>query len=450
MKAVLESKIESQAKFSMIFSAEDFDAALERAYKSQRGKIVIPGFRKGKAPRSIIERHFGEGIFFEDAIDDCLEKAYPKALDELKLKPVDRPSLEFGEEPLAKGKGFEVKVSVTVVPDITVKNYKGIKAEISEHKVEESDIDADIDMLRQRNARLVVFEGPAEKGDTVVLDYAGSTDEGPFEGGSAENQTLVLGSGRFIPGFEEQLEGCKAGDEKDVKVKFPEDYHAEELAGKDAVFKCKLHEVKRKEYPELDDEFVKDVSEFDTMEELREDTRAKLEKRFADAREYQAKDAVMNAVYEANPIEIPAIMIEDEAANMMNEFAQQLGYQGLNIDTYCEILNKSKDDLIEEFKPDAEKRVKSRLIVEAVADQENIEASEEETEKEMEAMAAQYGMDPAKFRSIMDEDNIEYIKQDIRSRKAIDLMYKAAEITEVPEEAKKPEEKASKGETEGE
>ncbi len=448
MKAVLESKVDSQAKFTMTFSAEDFEAALDRAYKSKRGRIEIPGFRKGKAPRSIIERHFGEGFFFEDAIDDCLEKAYPKALDELKLKPLDRPDLKFGEEPLKRGKGFEVKISVTVIPDIIVKDYKGVKVEIPQRKLEEADIDAEIEMLRQRNARLIPSEGPAQRGDTVVLDYAGSTDEGPFEGGSAENQTLVLGSGHFIPGFEEQLEGCKPGDEKDVELSFPEEYHAEELAGKAAVFKCKIHEVKSKEYPELDDEFVKDVSEFDTMKELREDLRGQLEKRFADAKEYEGKDAVMSKVYEVNSFEIPDIMIDNEAAGMMNEFAQQLSYQGMDIDTYCDLLKKSKEDLLNEFKPDAERRVKSRLIVETVADQENIGVSGEEIDEEMAAMAAQYGTELSRLRSIMDANNMEYIKQDIRNRKAINLMYEAAEITEVPEKAKEPKSGASEDEAE--
>ena len=444
MKPVLVSKENNIAKFTMAFTTEEFDAALDKAYKAQRGKIEVPGFRKGKAPRSVIEKRYGEGIFFEDAIDNCLADGYPAALDQLDLEPVDRPDLSFGEEKLEKGKGFEVTVTVTVAPEVVVKDYKGVKAEVTKRELNEEDIEGELKAMQQRNARLVVVDRPAEKDDTVVLDYEGWCEDKQFEGGTAENQTLVLGSGQFIPGFEDQLIGCKAGDAKDVEVTFPEEYHAEELAGKPAVFKCKIHEVKTQELPELDDEFAKDVSEFDTLEELKADTRAKLEKTLQDAKEYQGKDKVLQKVFEANPIDLPQAMIDDEAANMLNEFGYELQSQGMNLDLYCKYLNKTQQQMIDEFKPDAEKRVKSRLIVQAVAKQEGLEVSEEDINKELAAMAAQYGMAQSQIKSIFGEDQMGYLKKDILSRKAIDLMYEAAEITEVEEKKEEDETPAKK------
>ena len=450
MNAVLVSKENNVAKFTMAFTAEEFDAALDKAYKAQRGKIEVPGFRKGKAPRSVIEKRYGEGIFFEDAIDNCLADGYPAALDQLALEPVDRPDLSFGEEKLEKGKGFEVTVTVTVAPEVVVKDYKGVKVEVTKKELNEEDVEGELKAMQQRNARLVVVDRPAEDGDTVVLDYEGWCEENQFEGGTAENQTLILGSGQFIPGFEEQLVGCKAGDAKDVEVTFPEEYHAEELAGKPAVFKCRIHEVKTQELPELDDEFAKDVSEFDTLEEVKKDIREKLEKTLQDAKEYEGKDKVLQQVYEANPLELPQAMIDSEAANMLNEFGYQLQSQGLNLDQYCKYLNKTQQQMIDEFKPDAEKRVKSRLIVEAVAKQEGVEVTQEDIDKELAAMAAQYGMAQSQIKSIFGEENMDYLKKDIMSRKAIDLMYEAAEITEVEEkkeEEKKPAKKAAKKKT---
>ncbi|MBR4142865.1 MAG: trigger factor, partial [Firmicutes bacterium] len=346
--------------------------------------------------------------------------------------------------------GFEVTVTVTVAPEVVVKDYKGVKVEVTKKELNEEDVEGELKAMQQRNARLVVVDRPAEDGDTVVLDYEGWCEEKQFEGGTAENQTLILGSGQFIPGFEEQLVGCKAGDAKDVEVTFPEEYHAEELAGKPAVFKCKIHEVKTQELPELDDEFAKDVSEFDTLEEVKKDIREKLEKTLQDAKEYEGKDKVLQKVYDANPLELPQAMIDSEAANMLNEFGYQLQSQGLNLDQYCKYLNKTQQQMIDEFKPDAEKRVKSRLIVEAVAKQEGVEVTQEDIDKELAAMAAQYGMAQSQIKSIFGEENMDYLKKDIMSRKAIDLMYEAAEITEVEEkkeEEKKPAKKAAKKKT---
>ena len=443
MNAVLVSKENNEAKFTMAFSAEEFDAALDKAYQAQKNRIEVPGFRKGKAPRSVIEKRYGEGIFFEDAIDQCLQDGYPAALKELALDPVDRPDVQFGEEKLEKGKGFTVSVSVTVAPEVVVKDYKGVKVEVTKRTVKKEDIDTELKSMQYRNGRLVSVDREAQSGDTIILDYEGWSEGKQFEGGTAENQTLVLGSDSFIPGFEDQLIGCKAGEQKDVELSFPEQYHAEELAGKPAVFKCKVHEVKTRELPELDDEFAKDVSEFDTLEELKADTKEKLEKTRRDAMEFEGKDKVLQQVYEANPIDLPQAMIDSEAGNMLNEFAYQLQSQGMDMNMYMQYLGKTQQQVLDEFKPDAEKRVKSRLIVEAVARQEGIEASQQDIEEELAAMAEQYGMTDAQIKSAFGEENMEYLKKDIVSRKAIDLMYKAAEITEVEEKAEKKTAKKS-------
>lgn len=441
MNAVLVSKEKTEVKFTMTFSAEEFSEACKKAYQQERGQFAIDGFRKGKAPMSIIEKRYGEGIFFEKAIDNMLQTGYPAALDELGINPVDYPEIDLGEEKLEKGKGVEIKVTVTVAPEVIVKDYKGVKAEITKIEVSEEDVEKELKNLQKKNARLVSVEREAQNGDTVVLDYAGFCGEEQFEGGTAENQTLVLGSNTFIPGFEEQLVGCKAGDAKDVKVTFPAEYHADNLAGKDAVFKCTVHEVKAEELPELDDEFVKDVSEeFDTMEELKADTKAKLEKNAAEAKEYQGKDAVLAKVVEANDFEVPQAMIVSESKNMLQEFGQQLAYQGMNLDMYCKYLNKTQDEMAKEFEPDAEKRIKTRMIVEAIAKQEGIDASEEEIQKELEAMAAQYQMEIDQLKKIFGDENYGYLKADICNRKAIDFIWQNAEITEVePEKEEKAE-----------
>ncbi len=428
MTPVLVRKENNEAAFTMAFTAQDFEEALQKAYKTQRNKFTVDGFRKGKAPRKIIEAKYGEDIFFEDALDELFRQGYPEAVDTLGLKPVDRPSLDFGEEKLEKGKDFTVTVTVTVAPEVVVKDYKGVQVEKVLKQINEEDVDKELETLRNRNARLVAVDRKAQDGDTVSLDYSGFVGEEQFEGGTAENQTLVLGSGTFIPGFEEQLIGSGAGDQTDVRVTFPEDYHAENLAGKEAIFKCKIHDVKERELPEVDDEFAKDVSEFDTIAEFKGDIRAKLEKQALEASEFETKNAVMEKVYAANDIDVPKVMIEDQADQMLQEFSQQLSYQGMNLEMYCQYLQKTEDDIRKELMPDAEKRVKSRLIIEAVADAEDIQATPEDIDSEMEAMAKQYNMEVEKLKGLFDAENSRYLVQDIRMRKAIDFIYSQAVI----------------------
>lgn len=441
MIPVLVSKEKNEATFSMAFTAEDFEEATQKAYKAQRGKFPVDGFRKGKAPRKIIEAKYGEDVFFEEALDELLKKGYPEALDSLKITPVDRPSMDFGEEKIEKGKDFTVTIKVTVAPEVAVKNYKGVKVNKVEHQFNPEDVTKELEALQKRNARLVSADRKAEDGDTVSLDYSGFVGEEQFEGGTAENQTLVLGSKTFIPGFEEQLIGVAAGEEKEVKVTFPEDYHSEEMAGKEAIFKCKVHEIKKQELPELDDEFAKDVSEFDTLEEFKEDIKVKLIEHAKEASEYETKNAVMEKIYTENNFDLPQVMIDDQADQMLQEFSQQLAQQGMNLEMYCQYLQKTEEDIRKELLPDAEKRVKSRMIIEAVADAEGIEASPEDIEEEMQAMAKQYNMEVEKLKELFKVENATYLVQDIRMRKAIDLMYQEAIIEEAKENDKTKEEK---------
>ena len=435
MTSALISKENSEAKFTMTFTAEEFDEATEAAYKATRGRYSVDGFRKGKAPRSMIEKWYGEGVFFSDAIDTLLNANYPKALDELNIEPISRPDIEFGEEKIEKHKGFTVTVTVAVVPEFEVKNYKGLKAERTVHTVTEEDVTRELGYSQKKNARLVKREGAAQDGDTVILDYAGFCGEEQFEGGTAENQSLKLGSNTFIPGFEDQLVGVAAGEDKDVKVTFPTEYHEASLAGKDATFKCHVHEVKYEELPELDDEFAKDVSEFDTLEEYKADLKKKLEESALKAAEYSGKDAVVKKLVEENPITVPQVMIDDEANNMLQEFAQQMAYQNLTLKDYCKLLGKKEEELAEEFKPQAETRLKARLTVDAVAKAEGITVSQEELDAEYADMAAQYGLEVEKLKTMLiGEGNEKYIKQDIMNRKAIDFLYANAELTDKEEE----------------
>lgn len=441
MIPVLVSNEKNEITFTMAFTAQDLEEATQKAYKAQKEKFSVDGFRKGKAPRKMIEAKYGENVFFEDALDEMLKMGYPEALDALKINPVDRPSMDFGEEKLEKGNDLTVTVKVTVAPEVAVKDYKGVKVNKVEHKFDPEDVTKELEALQKRNARLISADRKAKDGDTVILDYAGFDGEEAFEGGTAENQTLVLGSNTFIPGFEEQLIGVGAGEEKDVHVTFPEEYHSENLAGKEVVFKCKVHDIKEQELPAIDDELAKDVSEFDTLEEFKEDIKTKLIDHAKEASEYETKNAVMEKIYEANSFELPQIMIDDQADQMLQEFSQQLSQQGMNLEMYCQYLQKTEEDIKKELLPDAEKRVKSRMIIEAIADAEGIEASPEDIEDEMKAMAKQYNMEVEKLKELFKVENSTYLIQDIRMRKAIDLVYSEAVIEDAKPNAKEKVEK---------
>ena len=427
MKTTFVSKENNIAKFTMEFTAEEFEAAVVKAYQASKGQFMIDGFRKGKAPRSIIEKHYGEGVFFEDAINTLFGEGYPAAISELELEVIASPSADFSE--IGKGKPLTITISVPVYPVVEVKDYFGVEVEQVEETVSEEDVNRDIESLQKRNSRMVVAERAVEEGDTVVLDYAGFVGENQFEGGTAERQELKIGSGMFIPGFEEQLVGVSAGEEKDVVVTFPEEYHAPDLAGKEAVFKCKVHEVKFEELPELDDEFAKDVSEYDTLEELKAATAERLQK-YIDAQSIsRAKDAIIAKVCEANTVEAPAVMVEDEIDNMIQELDQQLRYQGLSVDQYMQFMQKDAKDFRDELRADAEKKVATRLVLMSIVEAEGIEVTEEDLEEELKAMAMSYNMSVEEVKNAIGAEGMKFFKKDIQLKKVIDLMYDKAVVT---------------------
>ena len=425
MKATFISREKNDVKFTMEFTAEEFDQAQIKVYQAQKGKIEIPGFRKGKAPRSIIEKHFGEGIFFEDAIDELLRANYEAAVKELDLELIDSPRAEFSE--LKKGEGFTVTITVAVAPVVEVKNYKGIEIEKVENEVKDEDVENSLKQQQERNARIVSVERAAQEGDTLTLDYAGFVGEEQFEGGTALEQELTLGSQMFIPGFEEQLVGVAAGEDKDVVVTFPEEYHAPDLAGKEAVFKCHVHQVKEKQVPALDDEFAADLG-FDTLEELKASEREKLEKYAKAGADSQMKDAVLGKLVEATEVEIPEVMIKDELDRSVQELNQQLSYQGLSIKQYLEFTGKEMGEFLDELRPEAEKAVKTRLVIAGVAEAEKIEVSEEEVEEELKMMAIQYQMTADKVRELLGDDMMQYLVKDLKSKKAIEVLFENAVI----------------------
>ncbi len=424
MKPTLISKENNDAKFTMEFTPEEFENAIINVYKAQKDRFSVDGFRKGKAPRSIIEKKYGEGVFFEDAINNLFSANYPLALDELELNVIDSPRAEFSQ--IKKGEGFTVTITVECYPEIEVKDYKGVEIEAVSAEVTDEDVENELKARARRNARMVTVDRPAKEGDTVLIDYEGWVGDEQFEGGTAERQPLKLGSGTFIPGFEEQLIGVSTGEEKDVKVTFPEDYHAEDLAGKEAVFKCKVHEVKEEEVPEINDEFVKDVSEFDTLDEYKADIRKELEKSKAVRAENSMKNKVIEKVFEANDIDVPDVMVESGIDNMLSEFDQQLRSQGLDLNTYMQYLGKDPKEMKDELKEEAFKKTKTRMIVSAVADQEDFQVTEEEVNAELENMAKQYGLEVDKLREIIGEANLGMIEGDIKVRKAVDMMYDSA------------------------
>ncbi|MBQ1825547.1 MAG: trigger factor [Firmicutes bacterium] len=434
MKTNFISREDNKVKFSMEFSAEEFENAQIEAYKKNKDQFTIDGFRKGKAPRTIIERHYGEGVFFEDALDELFRENYVKALDELDLEVIDSPAAEFTQ--LKKGEGFTATITVPVFPEIEVKDYKGVEVEKKEGKVDEKDVDQDIENIRKRNARMVSVDRKAETGDTVYFDYAGFVGNEQFQGGTAEKQTLKLGSGMFIPGFEEELVGVKADEDRDVHVTFPEDYQAENLAGKDAVFHCHIHEVREEQLPDVDDDLAKDATEYETLEELKEATRKRLQEAAEKNAENQMKDEAAEKVMAANEFEIPAVMVNDELDRSINDFAQQMAYSGLNLDMYFKYTNSNMEQLRDQIRPDAEKSVKLRIILQNIARLEDLKCTEEDLNSELEFMAKQYNTDPAEVRKMLGEDSIVYFKKDIQAKKAMDLIYSEAKKVEKAAEAK--------------
>ncbi|MEI8216687.1 MAG: trigger factor [Eubacteriales bacterium] len=426
MKSTFTSREKNEVKFTMEFTKEELEKAIGEAYLKERVKFPIDGFRKGKAPRKLIETKYGEGVFLEEGIDVLFSHSYPVAVKELGIKPVDRPSVNL--ENFEKEKDLVIGVTVTVTPEFEVKDYKGVEVDKISHDISDLAVQLELESLQKRNSRLVLVERPAQDKDTVLIDYSGSVDGVLFDGGAAERQPLTLGSNTFIPGFEEQIVGASVGDEIDVKVTFPEEYHSEDLAGKEAVFKVKVHEIKEAQVPDINDEFAKDVSEFETLEELKNDTLSKLTAAAASKAELETKNAILEKIYNANEIDIPEIMIDEQIDEMMEEFDQQLKYQGLDLKKYFEYLGKEEKDFRTEIQPEAFKKIKTRLLVSAIADAEKFDVSDEEIEKEIEEMAKQYKMEIEQLKKAMQAENYGYLVKDIKMRKAIEFITNNAVI----------------------
>lgn len=427
MKAELIKKEGNKVTLKITVDNNKFEEAVTKAYNKTKGKYNIPGFRKGKAPKVVIETQYGKGVFYNDAIEMLFPEVYPTALDELNIDPIDRPDLDVEE--ISKDNGLVMVVNVEVKPEFELGNYKGIEITKVDHNVTEEEVEATLQEMLNKNARLVSVEDRAiENGDTAVIDFEGFESGVAFEGGKGENYSLVIGSNTFIPGFEDQLLGKKAGEEVEVNVTFPVEYHAENLAGKAVVFNVKINDVKVKELPNLDDEFAKDTSEFETLEELKSDVRSNLEKEAEAKAKNEMRNSLVEKVSANTEVEIPAVMVEQQIDNMLMELNYQLQYQGLNLQQLLSMTGRDVAELREERKADAQKLVKSSLVLEAIAKAENIEVSEEEFTAELTKMASMYNMDVEKIKSSLRENDIEDIKGQVKIRKTIDLLMDNAKI----------------------
>ncbi|MBO4559108.1 MAG: trigger factor [Lachnospiraceae bacterium] len=408
-------------KLTIEVSAEEFTKAYNASYQKNKGRIQLPGFRKGKAPLQLIEKAYGAGVFYEDAANDLIEAEYPKAAEESGLEIVSRPEIDVDQ--IEKGKSFIFTAKVAVKPDVELGKYKGVEVDKLDVEVTDEEVNAEVDKEREKNSRMVnVEDRPVKSGDTVNLNYLGSVDGVPFEGGAADNYDLVIGSGSFIPGFEDQLIGAENGADVDVNVTFPEEYHAEELAGKPALFKCHINSIKAKELPEADDEFVKDVTDFETLAEYKED----LKKKLTEEKEKQAKaareDAAIEAVIADSKMEIPDAMIDTQKRQMAEDFSQRLRMQGLSIEQYFQFTGLTAEKLLEQMTPQALKRIQSRLVLEAVAKAENIEVSDEDIENEYKKMAEQYQMEVDKIKELIGENEKKQIAMDLKVEKAVEFI----------------------------
>ncbi|AWB45747.1 trigger factor [Paenibacillus sp. CAA11] len=435
MKATWEKIEKNLGVLEVEVEAERVTAALDKAFNKVVKKANVPGFRKGKVPRSIFEARYGVESLYQDAIDILLPEVYTEAVEQTDIFPVDRPDVDI--EQFAKGQSFKFKAKVTVKPEVKLGDYKGVEVSVASSEVTDEELTQELERLQQRHAELVVIdEEAAQNGDTVVIDFEGSVDGVPFEGGKAERHSLELGSGQFIPGFEEQLVGLATGDFKDVTVTFPENYHAEDLAGKEAVFKVKVHEIKRKQLPELDDEFAKDVSEFDTLEEYKEDLKKQLASRKEKENEAAAESALVDKVGENAEVEIPRPMILGEVQNMVRDFDNRLRTQGMNLDMFLSFSGQTLSELQEQMEGDAEKRVRNNLVLEQVAKQENITVSEDEVTEELNNMAEMYKRTSEEIRDILAANgSLGSIREEVQLRKTIEFL--VANSKQVPAEAKK-------------
>ncbi|GAA5416263.1 trigger factor [Paraliobacillus ryukyuensis] len=421
MTAKWEKQEGNQGLLTVEVDAEQFDQALDQAFKKVVKDIQLPGFRKGRVPRGIFEQRFGVESLYQDAVDIILPQAYSNAIDETGIEPVAQPEVDVKQ--IEKGQPLIFSATVTVKPEVTLGDYKGLEVESQSVEVTDEDVAHELEHQREHQAELVVKEdGKVENGDTVVMDFEGFVDGEAFEGGTAENHSLEIGSGSFIPGFEEQLVGKEAGEDTEVTVTFPEDYHAEELAGKEATFKVKIHEIKAKELPEMDDEFAKDVDEeVETLDELKEKTRKRLEDQKQTEAENNKRESLINQASDNAEVDIPEAMVDSELDRMIREFEQRLQMQGMTMDMYYQFSGQDENALKEQMKEDAGKRVKTNLVLEAIANVEELEVTEEDVNKELEEMASMYQVDTEQLTQMLG-GNTDAIKEDLKFKKAIDFL----------------------------
>ncbi len=429
MSVQVENLEKNMAKLTIEVPAEDVEKAIQAAYIKQRGRISIPGFRKGKVPRRMVEKMYGPEIFYEEAANTLIQDSYPSAADESGVDIVSRPSIA-GEQ-IESGKPFIFTAEVAVRPEVTLGGYRGVEVTKADAVVTEEEVDKEVEKERNNNARMVtVTDRPVQTKDTVVIDYEGFVDGEAFEGGKAENHSLEIGSHSFIDTFEDQLVGKNTGDETEIHVTFPEQYHAQELAGRPAVFKVKLHEIKVKEIPEADDEFAQDVSEFDTLEEYKEDIRKRLTERRENEIKGAQEDEAIRRIIETSTMDIPEAMIETQCENMVSEFAQRIAQSGLSMEQYMQFSGLTVDQLKAQVRPEAETRIKSSLVLEEIAKVEEIVISDEEMDAHVEKMAAGYGMDAAKMKEMMSDSERESVRRDLAVTRAVELIMENVKETE--------------------
>lgn len=422
MKLELTKKENNKVSFTMEIPEKDFQAAIQTVYLKSRGHFNIPGFRKGRVPRQIIELNYGKEVFYEDAVNELLPQAYEDAIDELGLEPIDMPEVDVEE--ILPGQDVVIKLEVEVKPEIELGDYKSIELEDIKYEVTDELVDSEIKQVQNMNARISEAEDrPVKTGDIVDIDYAGFLGEEQFEGGTAEGYELEIGSGTFIPGFEEQLVGKNKGEDVEVNVSFPEEYHSEDLAGKDVIFKVKINTIKEKELPELDDEFVKDVSEFDTVEEYKNSIREKLEEDFKNREQVEKENAVIQKLIEITEIDLPEAMIQSQLESELNEFAHRLSAQGLGLEHYLAMSGSSEEDLKEQLRPMATERLKGDLVLEALAKEENLEVTEEELTEELMKLAEIYKQDnKEEFVENMRRGDLSVIENALVNQKAVSFL----------------------------
>ena len=433
MSVQVENLEKNMAKLTVEVSPEDFEKAVQAAYMKNKNRITIPGFRKGKAPRIMIEKMYGTGIFYEDAANALIQEEYPKAAEESKLDIVSQPEIDIVQ--IEKGKPFIFTAEVAVKPEVTLGEYKGVEVEVSPVEVTEEEVAAELKRDQENNSRTIdVDDRAVEQGDMITLDFEGFVDGESFEGGKGTDYPLTIGSNSFIPGFEDQLVGAKIGEEKDVNVTFPESYHANDLAGKPAVFKCTVKSIKVKELPELDDEFAKDVSEFDTLEEYKTDIEKNLKERKEEVAKREKEDKAVDAVIANAQMDIPEPMIQNQINQLMQDFIRRMQAQGLSIDQYYQFTGMDNAKIQEQMRPQALKRIQSRLVLEKIAETENIQVSDERFEEELKQMADMYQMEVEKLKEVMGDYEKEQIKKDIAVQEAVTLVAEAAKAVEKKEE----------------